>query len=431
MQATMDDRQLVTLAREGDQDAFTRLVERHQKMVYNLALGKTGSHHDAEEVTQTAFFKAWQGLPSFQGKAAFSSWLYRLTVNAAIDLLRQRKKHQGALSLDDPDLPVVPDRGPSPEELSEEHERRQLLWQAIESLPEPHRIPLLLREIEGLSYREIAQALDLEDLQTQMTSLWVEPPDSLKDALASQDWSKSASSSPPRSPTASPSKRRHLLPWLACAAAAVVLVVGLCQLLLPGGADGLLPKAVIEVFQRPEQDPAAGSEESDPAAPDNPDSPQDPSKDTEQQAEQNGGDAQGEAPSPSDRPTAPNDTEDPQSPPNNNQTPNNPSNPSGDPAPGDPGTDTPPDNNTGDKPDDPPAPAVSRQEAQSLLTAYLAQQGRTLTLVPLDSSPNQGYWRFSGRDANGNAVTFLMVSCSTGQIHEIPVPPSSTGPGLG
>lgn len=247
----MDDRQLVTLARKGDQDAFTRLVERHQKMVYNLALGKTGSHHDAEEVTQTAFFKAWQGLPSFQGKAAFSSWLYRLTVNAAIDLLRQRKKHQGALSLDDPDLPVVPDRGPSPEELSEEHERRQLLWQAIESLP------------------------------------------------------------------------------------------------------------------------------------------------------------------------------------NNNQTPNNPSNPSGDPAPGDPGTDTPPDNNAGDKPDDPPAPAVSRQEAQSLLTAYLAQQGRTLTLVPLDSSPNQGYWRFSGRDANGNAVTFLMVSCSTGQIHEIPVPPPSTGPGLG
>lgn len=131
MGAAMDDQRLVALAQEGNPDAFSLLVERHQTMVYNLALGKTGSPQDAEEVTQTAFLKAWQGLPAFQGKAAFSSWLYRLTVNAAIDLLRQRSRRQ--------------------------------LWQAIDALPEIHRTPFLLREMEGYSYREIAKALGLEE----------------------------------------------------------------------------------------------------------------------------------------------------------------------------------------------------------------------------------------------------------------------------
>lgn len=156
-----DDRQLVALAQGGDPEAFAQLVRRHQKMVYNLALGKTGSHHDAEEVTQTAFLKAWQGIRSFQGKAAFSSWLYRLTANAAIDLLRRRRAP--ALSLDDPDLPPLADRDPGPEETSLAAERRRLLWQAIDRLPEAQRTPLVLREMEGLSYREIAQALDLEE----------------------------------------------------------------------------------------------------------------------------------------------------------------------------------------------------------------------------------------------------------------------------
>lgn len=157
----LDDRQLVARAQGGDPEAFSQLVERHQTMVYRLALGKTGSPQDAEEVTQTAFLKAWQGLRTFQGKAAFSTWLYRLTANAAVDLLRRRR--EPALSLDDPDLPPIPDQAPSPEELSMAAERRRLLWQAIDQLPESHRLPLVLRELEGLSYREIARALDLEE----------------------------------------------------------------------------------------------------------------------------------------------------------------------------------------------------------------------------------------------------------------------------
>lgn len=161
MPPMLDDRQLVARAQGGDPEAFSQLVERHQTMVYRLALGKTGSPQDAEEVTQTAFLKAWQGLRTFQGKAAFSTWLYRLTANAAVDLLRWRR--EPALSLDDPDLPPIPDQAPSPEELSMAAERRRLLWQAIDQLPESHRLPLVLRELEGLSYREIARALDLEE----------------------------------------------------------------------------------------------------------------------------------------------------------------------------------------------------------------------------------------------------------------------------
>lgn len=161
MPRTMDDRALTARARAGDGAAFAQLVERHQGMVYALALGKTGHPQDAEEVVQTAFLKAWQGLPNFRGEAAFSTWLYRLTANAAVDLLRRRR--EPALSLDDPDLPPIPDQAPSPEELSMAAERRRLLWQAIDQLPESHRLPLVLRELEGLSYREIARALDLEE----------------------------------------------------------------------------------------------------------------------------------------------------------------------------------------------------------------------------------------------------------------------------
>lgn len=113
--------------------------------------------------------------------------------------------------------------------------------------------------------RQLAQ--ELEDLQTQMTSLWVEPPDSLKDALASQDWSKSASSSPPRSPTASPSKRRHLLPWLACAAAAVVLVVGLCQLLRQGEQMDSCQRQSLKSFSGPSRTPPLAARKAIPPPP--------------------------------------------------------------------------------------------------------------------------------------------------------------------
>ena len=160
MPRTMDDRALTARARAGDGAAFAQLVERHQGMVYALALGKTGHPQDAEEVVQTAFLKAWQGLPNFRGEAAFSTWLYRLTVHAAVDLLRQRRQH---LSLDDPDLPPLPAGTAGPEAQVQENDRRRQLWEAIDALPEGLRTPFLLREVEGRSYQEIAQALGVAE----------------------------------------------------------------------------------------------------------------------------------------------------------------------------------------------------------------------------------------------------------------------------
>lgn len=160
MPRTMDDKALAARAQAGDGGAFAQLVERHQRMVYALALGKTGHPQDAEEVTQTAFLKAWQALPNFRGEAAFSTWLYRLTANAAADLLRQRRQH---LSLDDPDLPPLPAGGAGPEAQVQENDRRRQLWQAVDALPEGLRTPFLLREVEGRTYQEIAQALGLAE----------------------------------------------------------------------------------------------------------------------------------------------------------------------------------------------------------------------------------------------------------------------------
>lgn len=157
-----DDAFLIEQARQGDQGAFVCLVTRYQKFVYNLALGQTGHHHDAEEITQITFCKVWQGLPSFQGRSAFSTWLYRLTINASLDFLRKQQTHQTDLSLDDPDLPPVPDRAPTPEAVFAARERRNALQQAMTQLSEPFREILLLREAEGLSYQEIAQRLHIE-----------------------------------------------------------------------------------------------------------------------------------------------------------------------------------------------------------------------------------------------------------------------------
>ncbi|MBR5534983.1 MAG: sigma-70 family RNA polymerase sigma factor, partial [Ruminiclostridium sp.] len=103
-----------------------------------------------------------KALPQFRGGSAFSTWLYRLTLNACTDHYRREKKRQGDLSLEDPDLVPIRDTAPSPEDIVIQQEEQAILRKALAELPEQHRVILVLREMDGLDYREIAQVLAIE-----------------------------------------------------------------------------------------------------------------------------------------------------------------------------------------------------------------------------------------------------------------------------
>ena len=164
----MSEQELIQAARSGDQRAFAALVEANQAMVYSLAYRMTGNSEDAADLAQEAFLNAWRGLARFQGQASFSTWLYRLTSNACIDFLR-REKRRSTLSLtleadeEESRQTEVSDERWSPEALLDRQESLQAVRRALTQLSDEHREVLLLRELEGLSYREIAQALGLEE----------------------------------------------------------------------------------------------------------------------------------------------------------------------------------------------------------------------------------------------------------------------------
>lgn len=157
----------VERVRQGDTNAFEPLVSAYEKNVYNLALRMTGSPEDAADMAQEAFIKAFNSIDGFRGDSKFSVWLYRIVSNVCLDFLRRRSK-RGAVSLsveDDEggDIQLdIPDESRSPEALLERRMTREAVRRGLDSLPEDYRQILLLREIEGLSYEELAQALQLE-----------------------------------------------------------------------------------------------------------------------------------------------------------------------------------------------------------------------------------------------------------------------------
>ena len=128
----------IDAARKGDQDAFAELVRLYEKKVFALTTRMCKNPDDAAEAAQDAFLAAWQGLPSFRGDSAFSTWLYRLASNACIDLLRREGRHRDAAgpSFNDDDHPVeIPDTAATPQELSERKELREEEGQLLSADP--------------------------------------------------------------------------------------------------------------------------------------------------------------------------------------------------------------------------------------------------------------------------------------------------------
>lgn len=162
-----DEHALIRQAQQGDQNAFAALMETYQKPIFNLAYRMAGNPQDAEELCQTAFFNAWRGLSHFQFDSSFFTWLYRLTKNACIDFIRHEKRRMVVLntvSIQDEDGPVtqLPDHGATPEEAALQGDLHQILQQGLATLSPEHRDILLMREMEGLSYQEISEAVGLE-----------------------------------------------------------------------------------------------------------------------------------------------------------------------------------------------------------------------------------------------------------------------------
>lgn len=158
---------LVARVRNGESDAYEKLVLENQKKVYNLALRMVGNEDDAFDMSQEAFIKAYHSILSFRGECRFSVWLYRLTTNVCLDFLRAegRRSHVSLSYEDDGDKDrelEIPDERFSPETEAERQELREAVNRGLQKLPTDYRTILLLREIDGLSYEEIGQALDLE-----------------------------------------------------------------------------------------------------------------------------------------------------------------------------------------------------------------------------------------------------------------------------
>jgi RNA polymerase sigma-70 factor (ECF subfamily) len=161
------DMALVLRCQHGDQRAFETIVTRYRGKIYAMIVNMTGNDADAWDLAQEVFLKAWRALPKFEARSSFYTWIYRITHNVTYDWLR--KKKISGMEFDDtlgtPDIAAgahtVPHADTSPDTLLENRELGNEIKAALQELSPEHRAIILLKEIDGLSYQEIAESLDI------------------------------------------------------------------------------------------------------------------------------------------------------------------------------------------------------------------------------------------------------------------------------
>jgi len=164
--ARWDEGDVVVRAKTRSETAFEQLVEHYERRAFRLAWKITCNHEDAEDVVQNAFAKAFQNLPDFRGDSRFYTWLVRITINEALMKIRRRRSNE--VSIDEskhadgtPDPIEIKDQAPNPEHRYSHNEVQRILAATINKLEPPYRAVVQLRDVEGLSTKQTAQALEL------------------------------------------------------------------------------------------------------------------------------------------------------------------------------------------------------------------------------------------------------------------------------
>ena len=153
----------VERAQSGDNEAFRLLVEQHSRAIFRLAFRMTGNEHDAEDVVQETFLRAYRQLSRYEARASFSTWLYRIAANYALDLMRVRRRHEEKRRRDSSEsrdlLETIAESRPGPDRALYADEVNKSVSTALDQLSAQERTAFLLRHFEGLSIAEIGLAL--------------------------------------------------------------------------------------------------------------------------------------------------------------------------------------------------------------------------------------------------------------------------------